>query len=199
MSPPLRYLESCVPLAMSVLLERPVAEVAALLWRRGTISTAGDGAGGHQYGTNTTLACDVAMRLGFRIQKWNPSGDMFLSAPEFVRFVRTSTHREVVTIERPARIAPAPPPKPVDHVLRLETDPAPDTEPRLLTVRAWRSRHPCGRWLLTVHDGEALMHHALALIDGEIEAGGEQYRDAPIVQAFRVLPPKTFHHEGATK
>lgn len=189
MSGPLAYRASCVPLALSVLLDRPVEEVAAHLWRAGAAREVAPGspAGQVRLGTDPHRAADVALRLGHRLQLWNPDGRMFLSAPEYEHFLRSLAQRSATTVERSGPAVDRTP-APEEAVQRLEGDPAPSEPPEILTVRAWRSRFPCGAWLLVVRmvDGST---HALALQDGEITAGGEEHRDHQVVQALRVLPP----------
>jgi len=181
MSAPFAYRSSCVPLALSALTGLNAGDVADRLWRAGCARAVG--AGGLQIGTDTELAVDrVIVRDGHRVQRFNPTGELLFSAVEFEIWLAESAAFAFWRVERPRR-GPA---VPGAYVLDIEGSRPPARTADLLSVREWRSRFPCGRWLLVVWlDGGNT--HALALVDGEIVAGGEHYKDAVIVAAYRFL------------
>lgn len=204
MSAPYRYLESCVPQAVSALLERPVDEIATVLWDAGAVRRTGDVAGGlTQHGTEPHIAADVLLRLGHPSQWWQPTGAMFLDAPAYRRFLTSRAHARVGRVEaiHPPRTVDAKPEELIQWLPGIDQEPGPDDPPpKILTLDEWRNRFPYGRWLIAVATGSGTSH-ALAVVDAEVPAGdGFQHRDAPIILALRVLAPKhSFQLEGVPR
>lgn len=187
MRSPLSYHRSCVPVALSALLDLPAPELAEMLWKGGAARMA-PGVPAESvfpWGTRVPIALDrLEHHHGVRAQRWNPDGTLSLDAWEVGYLARAVAHRMAT------EVYPIVPPRaPEPEVVRLlpEDQPA-GGEPPLLTVRGWQERFPFGRWLITVPmtDGGT---HALAMRDGEIIAGGAGHRSRPVLEAYRLLLP----------
>jgi hypothetical protein len=177
---PLAYRFSCVPEALEVLTPAPAWVWAERLAAGGAMRRLAGAAGPTGLGTEFDHASDVLLRYGYPTSLWGGNGVELWSADWHRKYLAAMAHNRARTVRRVDR--------PTQHSQASEEGdlvrhPVCQAHPHRVSLGSW-SRRFDGRWMVVIQTGQA-QTHAVALIDGELVAGGDGHAVRPVYVALR--------------